>query len=499
MRKCALIISTLLASLQMSGQEYVDYEMFGAVGDGVADDQECIAKAHEAANEKGLPVKVNSSKTYYIGGGSREIAIMTDTDFGKAHFIIDDRDVKNRKKDIFVVKSRRESLELKCKPLKRTDKRLRCRKLPCGCLVEIFNEGKKIYIRKGLNVNNGAAQQEVLIVDRKGRILTPVKWDYDKITHAKAFPIDRDTLTIRGGVFTTIANQSESKYLYHSRGFDICRSNVVVKEITHFIEGELDHGAPYSGFIYISASVGVTVQDCLLTAHKTYWTIGNAGKPVMMGSYDLEMSRSVNTTIRNCRQTTDIDDKEYWGLMASNFCKGITLDDCIFSRFDAHQGVMDVTLTNCMFGHMGVRAVGSGTFRIENCEIRNNDLLALRSDYGSTWDGEVIISDCVFRPQGGEKARIISGDNDGTHDFGYPCTLPHNVTIKRLYIDDSKLNPDKYEGPSVFSNFKQMEGGEFPPTREGVVTIRGLKIESGKELRISYCPEFFTGYTMTVE
>lgn len=186
-----VLLCGLLAAVQLSGQEYIDYEMFGAAGDGVTDDQESIARAHDVANEKGLPVKVNSGKTYYIGGGDREIVIRTHTDFGEAKFIIDDR--------------------------------------------------------------------------------------------------------------------------------------------------------------------------------------------------------------------------TYWGLMASNFCKGITLDNCIFSRFDAHQGVMDVTLKNSVFGHMGTRAVGSGSFIITNCEMRTNYILTLRDDYGSTWDGEVIIRDCILRPQGGRSARIIDG------------------------------------------------------------------------------------------
>ena len=226
---------------------------------------------------------------------------------------------------------------------------------------------------------------------------------------------------------------------------------------------------------------------------------GGAGIPVRMGSYDLTIGRSINTTIKDCRQTTDIEDQAYWGLMASNFCKGITLDNCIFSRFDAHQGVMDVTLKNSIFGHMATRAVGSGTFIIDRCEVRAQEFFSLRDDYGSTWDGEIIIRDCVLKVPDGKRARIIGGANNGDHDFGYPCMLPRKVTIEGMFIDDSKIGSPDYRGPALFSSFRQAENAQFSPTIEGEIIIRDLTVSSGKPLRISDNPSAFAGYTMTVE
>ena len=96
---------------------------------------------------------------------------------------------------------------------------------------------------------------------------------------------------------------------------------------------EGDHGAPYSGFISVSYCANVTVSNCTFTAHKTYSTIGSAGEPVSMGSYDLSANNSVNISYIGCRQTTDINDRRYWGLFGSNYCKNLLYDDCVFSRF----------------------------------------------------------------------------------------------------------------------------------------------------------------------
>ncbi|MBR6557862.1 MAG: hypothetical protein IKT70_02510, partial [Clostridia bacterium] len=56
----------------------------------------------------------------------------------------------------------------------------------------------------------------------------------------------------------------------------------------------------------------------------------------------------------------------------------------------------------------------------------------LRGDYGSTWEGDLIIRNCTVTPMGNGEVRIVSGDNEGFHDFGYTCYLPTNIIIDGL-------------------------------------------------------------------
>ena len=88
----------------MSDKKYVTYEDFGAVGDGVADDFAAIYRAHEYANENHLPVRAKDDATYYIkrpivDGEIKEIIVKTPTNWGEAHFVIDDREISAFKKD----------------------------------------------------------------------------------------------------------------------------------------------------------------------------------------------------------------------------------------------------------------------------------------------------------------------------------------------------------------------------------------------------------------
>jgi hypothetical protein len=267
-----------------------------------------------------------------------------------------------------------------------------------------------------------------------------------------------------------------------------------VDGLEHRVTNEGDHGAPYGGFINIRDCSYVTVKNTILTGHKTYRTIGSAGKPVSMGTYDISVSRALNVSFVNCSQTNDINDRRYWGILGSNYCKNLLYDHCTFSRFDAHMGVANATIRNSTLGHMGINAIGNGVLTVENSTIYGRNLINLRRDYGSTWQGEFFIRNCVFVPAGGSptSASLIGGSNSGQHDFGYTCYMPERITIETLHIDDSN-HPEDYQGPSIFSNFNpQMTDDsyqeKFPYVRTRKVILRNVTTASGKDLRLSDNP-----------
>ncbi|MHA4736906.1 hypothetical protein [Dyadobacter sp. MSC1_007] len=471
----------------------VHYNDFGAKGDGKTDDIDAIAATHAFANLHGLLVKANDGATYYIGGKERTAVIQTDTDFGKSAFMIDDTEVQNRNASVFMVGSGLKSFKLeKISSLKRNQKKIDA-SLPGPCLITVTNANVKQYIRFGLNQNNGSSQTDIFVVDKSGNVdmNAPIIWDFDQITEITALPIDEKQLKITGGRFTTIANKAESKYTYYNRNIAIRRSNVVLEGLEHRITGEGDQGAPYGGFINIGDCAHVTVKNTILTGHKTYSTIGAAGKPVTMGTYDLSANRAVNISFVNCTQTNDINDNTYWGILGSNFCKNMLYDHCILSRFDAHQGVANATIRNSTLGHMGINAIGSGLLLIENSTIKGRSIVNLRSDYGSTWQGEVVIRNCVFVPSNGKpvSASLINGSYSGRHNFGYTCYMPEKITIENLRIEDSQ-HPENYQGPAIFTNFNpeitdDSYQEKFPYVKTKEVILRNVTTASGKAVRVS--------------
>jgi len=490
----------------------VSYSEFGAVGDGVANDMAAIIKTHTFANAAGVPVKADEGAVYYIASDITAGAIIqTDTDWTGVSFIIDDRHVPKDKRtlNIFTVTATKPSYTV-------TDKLTTLSKLqenigitlPEDSLVILTDSNTKRYIRKGVNANSGSSQTDLIVVDTEGNVdmRAPLIWDYEQITEAKVIPMDARHITIKGGTFTTIVPNVEPDRSYYTRGISVRRSNVTVQGITHYVENEGPDGVSYSGILTIQDCANVTVEDCIFTPHRTHWFLLEDGTRFSQGTYDIGPTRAVNLTFRNCSQTYSITDNAFWGIMGSNFCKNMVVDSCSFSRFDAHQGVANVTLLNSTFGVHGINLIGLGTARIEDCLMYGNSMVNFRSDYGSHWEGELILRNCTWMPgQGGDlKGRYyaINGRNDEDHDFGYPCMMPENITIENLQVADSKATA-AYEGIALFASMnpsrkdaaseKQVTGAAVysPYQITKKLTIGGYTSDSGKDWTLTANPWLF--------
>jgi hypothetical protein len=222
-----------------------------------------------------------------------------------------------------------------------------------------------------------------------------------------------------------------------------------------------------------------------------------------MGSYDITVNRSINVTFKACKQFNDIHDSKYWGIFGSNYSKNITFDNVEFSRFDAHMGVLNATIKNSVLGYMGINIIGSGVFLVENTKVCGSTFINMRSDYGSTWEGEVIIRICEFLPRNGAQtdAVLFGGNYSGQHDFGYTCYMPKKITIDGLVINDGNP-PNNYRGPKIFTNFNSAYTNEeftekFPYVITEEIEIKNLTIKSGKPYLVSNNPFMFRNVKLT--
>lgn len=465
----------------------VTYEEFGATGDGATDDLPAIQKAHAHANKQGLPVKSKPGATYHLGTKALTAIIATDTDWGSSRFIIDDSGgVENSTRPLFEVRSLLAPIHLEIQSLVHNQAKLEV-KPPSDCLVYVENRKRKLFIRRGLNQNDGSPQKEVFILRRDGSIEGGIDWDYEMVTRIEAQPIDEKTLILRGGIFTNIANR-ENDSGYWARNILISRSKTVVHGITHRITGEGDHGQPYQGFLHASRCAQVMFRECVIDARKTFSKIGNAGKSVAMGSYGYGADLVVDFRMKGCRMGNDIHDRTRWGVIGTNFMKDILLEDCELSRMDVHQGVSgSYIIRRTTLGHMGLNAIGRGKLIVEDSTLHGHNLIRFRDDYGSTWDGTVLIRNSRWLPPAnGATLTMFDMSNGGTHDFGYPCTMPSVITIDGLYVDDSKS-----KGISFFGNplGASTENRPFPYRLTQKIEIKNLKTASGLEPKVSSNPD----------
>jgi len=465
----------------------VSYRDFGAAGDGETNDMEAIIAAHTYANRRGLPVRGTDGDVYRIVSAGGGALIETDTDWTGCAFRIDDAAVPIGERDgnIFTVCSRLEKI-----PLKEQISSLASGtdslgfSLPCNAVVVLENRNVRMYIRSGSNQNGGKAQKEVVLVRKDGAIEadTPLVWNYETITDAYALPIDDQPLILRGGTFTTLANTAPLGTNYWHRGILVTRSNVCIEGLTHYVKGEGSHGAPYAGFLQLSFCAEITVRDCQFSPHYNY---NNSG------SYDICAEDVLRLTMKNVTQNKGILNTDYWGIYASDHCKSVLWEACTLSRFDAHEGVWNVTLRGCTLGHQCLNAVGGGTLLAEDTTFYGKHIVNLRSDYGSLWNGEITLRRCVWIPNCGKGldgfSAVVRAENTGRHDYGYACCMPHTLTIEELTVQDA-LRMRAESGICLFSDFMPGYSGETDPSMTKAdapfeppkkVCIYGYAAESG--------------------
>ena len=461
-------------------ENFIYYYDFGAVGDGETCDFLAIYNAHNEANRLNKPVRADYNATYRISGLARTVTIQTNTNWRDAHFIIDDRNVSNPGTWVFHVTSQHtiQSLGNTVTSLTRGQSSLG-RTFDHPSLVRVENNTVRRFIRRGENQDSGSPQQEVFLVDTNGNVCptTPILWDYERITASTIRPIDTEQLIITGGTFTTIANHSPLG-TYHNRNILIERSNTVLDGFRHDVVDD-NNASPYSGFL-VREAANVTIQNSYFTGLRSS----------VQGSYDIEAGRTVNLVLRNVRQTNDITDTAFWGIFGANENKNMTFDNVHLSRFDAHRGVHNATIRDSVLGHAGITIIGSGLLTIENTTVTNSDtFINLRSDYGSTWNGEIVIRNSVFHPGRSNSATIIYGSNDGAWDFGYQTFLPRKVTIDNLKVFDNQISQND-SALRIFSSFTHVSNAQFPMIWTEDISLRDIFRNSGRGFIISPNPKF---------
>lgn len=505
----------------MSDKKYVTYEEYGAVGDGVHDDWEAIRDAHNFANERrteGYAVKGKAGATYYIRDITKPTFIMTDVDWTDVSFTIDNRGMTKGCERCcrifhvapeFVRYSLSEEEIDEIFPGRKIDKDNLTRvnwKYGHSAMLIIFNKNNLQYRRmSGGMPAGGGAQMEIISVDKDGYVAkdTPCLFDYDDITGVQMVSTEDTPITIRGGKFTSIANDlPQYENFYIARGFGIKRSNTRIIGLEHYIVGELDgltpdtRGASSSGFIFFEDCQNVSLEDAVLTGHRYYG---------FAGTYDFQGCLVNRVTLKNCKQSNfymedgrpSMHGNVYWGIGGTSYCKNMVYDGCMLSRFDAHAGVYNGKILNCTMN--AIEIIGGGEMLIENTTfvLSRTCLIDLRTDYGSTWNGNITIKDCKVQNFNPKKTTILRGTWVNGY-YGYDCHMP-NLTVDNLVFDNveavdimsvevSPKWPEKRYDTLSAPTFKDGEKNENPYVPFDYVTVKNNN--AGHLFRLYNAPYF---------
>ena len=456
----------------------VYYEDYGAKGNGKTDDFEAIKACHADANKYGNTVNGRAGATYYIGKNDEGTAaiIKTDVNWNGCRFIFDDRGLQQQlsgsqnngvwqpaspgwNSPIFSIEADNPASSLTGEniPIRTLTKGASNVgfSLGYGAMLILYNENVRHYIRYGLNADNGQAQHEIIIVDKDGNVdpSTPIQWDYEAITMIEIINVDDTPITISGGEYNEELgidkrtyveqkyNVSRSFYTYCYRNIAVKRSNVIIENIRHEYtdytpEEQGGSGSPYYGFTSVQKCNNITIRGMEFMCPPTFYLEDQ--KSNNMGSYEIHAKEANNVLYQNCDQSNFFEEDGsviFHGLMGTNFCKNLTFDDMFVCSFDAHCGVYNATIKNSTAEHLNF--IGDGKITMENVVIYadpTKTAMNLRTDYGSTWAGDVEINGLEFRHyniSAFSQITIVKAQWTN-HNFGYTVYCPQNMILNDI-------------------------------------------------------------------
>lgn len=343
-------------------------------------------------------------------------------------------------------------------------------------------------------------QKEVFVLDASTGCITEnsrLQWDWDEIQEIWKYPIDKTPLTVKGGTFNTIVNTVRIHPYIH-RGINIARSNVTIEGVEHYLLGEdacfgtgneyvgynsqgkeihvPRYGAPMHGFFRVTNCANVTIKNCKLSNHLAVFSYGDDYNNT--SPYEIYAEYVAGLTIDGCvcvgdeedvsgpADPTGIMDPSRWGTTGTNFCKDLKVLNSRVNRIDAHMGTYNLTVKDSHIGYRGILAVGFGTMNIERVTSYSKYFVYLRKDYGSYWNGDINITDCVWKLDEDTLAPWLvfsSYKTNGEYGFDtitedgetYYGTMPTTINVNGFVLDASKITNISFNntnGFQIFSN-----------------------------------------------
>jgi hypothetical protein len=244
--------------------------------------------------------------------------------------------------------------------------------------------------------------------------------------------------------------------------------NCTVKDFTIRPNGDSLRNADFkNAVIYIRESYGVEIENI-----RGFNVAGRENVETgfqATSGYMIRMTNCLKISVKNCRLLG------YWGCMAMNNVKDVSIRDCEVNRIDIHDYFSNFYVDNCIVYHHAIQVgFGTGVCSITNCKLYsypvkdlryNGQIVTLNQSYGRCFRGELIVENCyvkVFKNTGpsfnpSEYFKLVTANftpnaaNLATEDQWLPEMRFKNITIES--VDVLKLAFMYFEG----THTKQMK------------------------------------------
>lgn len=361
---------------------YVNYEMFGAVLDGVHDDSSAVLLAHQYANSHNVPVIQRGGRLLVNFSG---VPIKTDCVFDM-DFVIDN----STPNDAYVIQHDSTedvtaTLDISAGANVVTDAILKGR----FCVPYKESDALSLGRRNSGNIAHNVQfwHHQPLAVDLNGNILTMYPWMPVSGTGIQLrgySRIDEKGVTIKGG--NVIVNKTNT-YGFPTL-FRISRNNTKVADFTVNCPTAINSETSSGGLF--------AVHNCCNILFSNINGLNHSVSASLAHSYIIDIYGAWNVRIENCNIM------QGWGAMASHFSDTVCMENCTFNRWDGHYGVFGTNIIhNCNFVGLGMIRIGygAGSVDIDGCTCSQNSadtslsngFVSFRNDFPVYYQGTVYV------------------------------------------------------------------------------------------------------------
>lgn len=412
-----------------TGEAYLNFEMFGATGDGLNDDSESIKKCFDTANKTGISVICEPKKRYLIKQAiSQEVNV--NFDGNNSTFILPSMGT------IFTT-------------IKGNDMALSSNTIGKNGMLGTSTTNKFFTIETDIDIgerlNSGGAHEvycQTMCTDMNNYFInTP--W-YQDVVSDKTWKL-RNVMDWQNHITFKNFNVETSGTTYPVM-FRIFRNNITIENV-HVSRGiKADSGAE---LIFIKDTGNIEINN--ITNNNIQDSIGVYG-------YLIGLSYTTNVKINGVKAVNG------WGAIGSHFISNTTFENCDTNRIDNHYGCFGYfNILNCFiknpYGSHGFISFGGGygQVNINNCSIKKtdnstDDYIRIRTDLPLFFDLDVNISDCRFYgyTNGG---KII--DTNLSRGMANLYNKSLRVNIRNVICNDCNYVV-LFEGPEELANITEI-------------------------------------------
>ncbi|WP_157279135.1 hypothetical protein [Proteiniphilum acetatigenes] len=419
----------------------INYKMFGAKGDSINNDAVQISKAHRYANARNIPI-VNHKGEFWLKENEK-IIIQTDVDWGNTVFHIDEKynsltdfrfevTSKENPKNIVLSAEEKKKLLLDLNSDKMVIPTLKPYK---NHLIIITDSNDRIGFRAGASYKGQSwAREDFFYVEESGKVIGDITWSFKNYTKLTAYPVDKNYLHLQGGIFYLSGENPSSRRGYYKNGIQVRRSRTTISNQWIGLEpGKEDTTttSPRNGFYSFSNVYDVRLENVRLTP---YLYTRESGNNVHSGTYGISMGRVLKSHFKN---VTAEGSQNHWGVFGTNLNKDLKIENCLLNRVDIHFHCWNLSILDSHIGERGITATGGGSLIINNSSCAGTSFINFRSDYGSRWDGDITITNSLFKVSRNLPNISILNFSPHNFDYKYPIRFGRNIRIENFKVDFS--------------------------------------------------------------